>query len=51
MFSKLMDALFGCIHANYSLPRTLRPVRNSSGVPSEPRTYVVYLDCGKDVSF
>ena len=51
MFSKLMDVLFGCTHANYSLPRTLKPVRNSSGVPCEPRTYVVCLDCGKDVPY
>jgi hypothetical protein len=51
MFSKLMDVLFGCTHANYSLPRTLKPVRNSSGVSSEPRTYVVCLDCGADVPY
>ncbi len=40
-----------CIHANYSFPRTLKPVRNGRGVPSEPRTYVVCLDCGKDVPY
>ena len=51
MFSKLMDVLFGCTHANYSLPRTLKPVRNSRGAPCEPRTYVVCLDCGKDVPY
>jgi len=51
MFSKVMEALFGCIHANYSFPRTLKPVRNSQGVPSKPRTYVVCLDCGKDVPY
>ena len=51
MFSKVMDALFGCIHLNHSFPRTLKPVRNSQGVPSKPRTYVVCLDCGKDVPY
>ena len=51
MFSKVRDALFGCIHANYSFPRTLKPVCNSQGVPSKLRTYVVCLDCGKDVPY
>ena len=51
MLSKVMDALFGCIHANYSFPRTLKPVRNSQGVPGKLRTYVVCLDCGKDLSY
>jgi hypothetical protein len=51
MFSKLIDALFGCPHANYSFPRTLKPIRNSRGVSSKPRTYVVCLDCGKDVPY
>jgi hypothetical protein len=51
MLSKVMDALFGCIHANYRFPRTLKPVRNSEGVPSKPRTYVVCLDCGQDVPY
>ena len=51
MFSTIMDALFGCLHLNHSFPRTLKPVRNSLGVPSKPRTYVVCLDCGKDVPY
>ena len=51
MLSKVMDALFGCIHANYSFPRTFKPVRNNQGVPGKLRTYVVCLDCGKDLPY
>jgi len=51
MFSKVMDSLFGCLHAKYSFPRTLKPIRNSQGVSSKPRTYVVRLDCGKDLPY
>ena len=48
MLFKLMDAFFGCIHANTSLPRTLKPLPDG---PSEPRTCVVCLDCGKDLPY
>ena len=47
MVSKVMDALFGCIHANYSFPRTLKPVRSSQGIQGKLRTYVVCLDCAR----
>ena len=43
MLSKVVDALFGCLHTKYSFPITTKPNRNSKGIPSKPRTYVVCL--------
>ncbi|HLH06752.1 MAG TPA: hypothetical protein VKW78_05925 [Terriglobales bacterium] len=51
MLSKVVDALFGCLHTNYSFPITTKPVRNNKGVPAKPRTYVVCLQCGKDLPY
>jgi hypothetical protein len=51
MFSKLVDTLFGCLHTNYSFPRTTKPICNSGDAPSTPHTYVVCLDCGKHLAY
>jgi RNase P subunit RPR2 len=51
MFSKLMDAMFGCRHARYSFPITVRA--GSSRYPKARRTgtYVACLDCGKEFRY
>jgi hypothetical protein len=51
MLSKLVDVLFGCTHANYTFPRTSKFVHSSTGIACGPRTYVVCLDCGKDLPY
>lgn len=48
MLSRLMEALFGCWHARYSFPITVRP---GSRRGSRVGTYVVCLDCGKELSY
>ncbi len=48
MFSKLMDAMFGCRHARYSFPITVRAGSRRSPA-SRTGTYVVCLDCGKRI--
>jgi hypothetical protein len=50
MLSKIVEALFGCSHANYSFPRTTKPIRNKNGLATA-RTYVVCLDCGKALPY
>jgi hypothetical protein len=51
MISRLMDAMFGCWHARYSFPMTVRG--GSRRNPASPRvgTYVVCLDCGKELAY
>jgi RNase P subunit RPR2 len=50
MFSKLMDAMFGCRHARYSFPMTVRAGsrRNPTALTG---TYVACLDCGKEFRY
>lgn len=52
MISELVDVLFGCHHARYSFPVTLRS--SSSTRPQAGAltgTYVVCLDCGKEFPY
>jgi hypothetical protein len=51
MFAKLVDALFGCRHARYSFPITVRAgsLRNPNSQRSG--TYVACLDCGKEFRY
>jgi len=51
MFSKLMDAMFGCRHDRYSFPITVRA--GSGRYPKTRRTgtYVACLDCGKEFRY
>lgn len=51
MFTKLMDTVFGCRHARYSFPITVRA--GSTRYPTAQRsgTYVACLDCGKEFRY
>jgi hypothetical protein len=51
MFSKLMDAIFGCWHSHYSFPITIRPGAHRSRAAARTGTYVVCLDCGKEFAY
>jgi hypothetical protein len=51
MFSKLMDAVFGCWHSRYSFPMTVRSGSRRSQLASRVGTYVVCLDCGKELTY
>jgi RNase P subunit RPR2 len=51
MFSKLMDAMFGCHHARYSFPITVRAGSRSARMAQRTGTYVVCLDCGKEFRY
>jgi hypothetical protein len=50
MFSKLMDAMFGCRHARYSFPITVRAGSRRTPAP-RTGTYVVCLDCGREFGY
>lgn len=50
MFSSLVEALFGCLHRNYSFPLTTRGKRRT-GAAVATGTYVVCLDCGKEFAY
>jgi len=50
MLEKLMEAIFGCWHNNYSFPMTIRS-RQPSAVGWRSGTYVVCLDCGKELPY
>ena len=50
MFSKIMDTLFGCWHQHYSFPITVRGSHRSAAAATTG-TYVVCLDCGKDLAY
>ena len=49
MISKLLDAVFGCWHQRYSFPMTVRS--GSAGGAQRKATYVVCLDCGKQLPY
>jgi RNase P subunit RPR2 len=50
MFSRILDILFGCTHNHYSFPITVKKsVRSRAAFPTG--TYVVCLDCGKEMSY
>ncbi len=51
MFSKLMDALFGCRHARYSFPITVRAGSRRHPAAQRTGTYVACLDCGKEFRY
>ena len=50
MFSRILDALFGCMHRRYSFPITLKKALRSRAA-SLTGTYVVCLDCGKEMPY
>ena len=51
MLSKLLDAFFGCWHSHYSFPMTVRPGTRRNKAASLTGTYVVCLDCGKELAY
>jgi hypothetical protein len=51
MFARLWDVVFGCWHAHYSFPITLRTGSRSNPAASLTGTYVVCLDCGKEFPY
>jgi hypothetical protein len=50
MFSKLMDAMFGCRHIRYSFPITVR-AGSRRQTAQRAGTYVACLDCGKEFRY
>jgi hypothetical protein len=50
MIAKILDAVFGCWHSQYSFPITVRS-RTRSQAAALTGTYVVCLDCGKELPY
>jgi hypothetical protein len=51
MFSKLMDLVFGCRHARYSFPITVRAGTRRTPTALRTGTYVACLDCGREFRY
>ena len=49
MLTKMINAMFGCRHARYSFPITMKSARR--GTVSRTGTYVVCLDCGREFAY
>jgi hypothetical protein len=47
----MVDALFGCWHSHYSFPITVRAGSRRHGAAVRAGTYVVCLDCGKELAY
>ena len=51
MIGKLVDVLFGCKHARYSFPVTVRRAKRRPQAAALTGTYVVCLDCGREFGY
>jgi hypothetical protein len=51
MFVELIDTLFGCRHSHYSFPLTIRASLRSTATAARTGTYVVCLDCGRELNY
>jgi hypothetical protein len=51
MMGKLFDLFFGCWHRRLSFPMTLRVGVHRNMTGSLTGTYVVCLDCGKELPY
>ena len=51
MIAKLVDAMFGCRHSNYSFPITTKPALRRTAAAAMTGTYVVCLDCGAELPY
>jgi hypothetical protein len=51
MVGKLLNALFGCWHTHFSFPQTVRLGTRRNRAASVTGTYVVCLDCGKELPY
>jgi len=47
----MFDAMFGCWHSHYSFPITIRAGARRNGAAARVGTYVVCLDCGKELAY
>ena len=51
MMARIVDALFGCWHSHYSFPITMRAGSRRIKAATITGTYVVCLDCGKELPY
>jgi hypothetical protein len=51
MMERVLDAFFGCWHSHYSFPITVRPGMRRQGAAAVNGTYVVCLDCAKELPY
>jgi len=51
MVARLFDAFFGCWHNHYSFPITVRSGSQRNQAASLTGTYVVCLDCGREMPY
>ena len=51
MLARFLDAVFGCWHQHYSFPITVRTGARRSAAASVTGTYVVCLDCGRELAY
>lgn len=51
MIAKILDTFFGCWHSHYSFPITVRSGARRIRAASLTGTYVVCLDCGKELPY
>ncbi len=51
MLAELVDMLFGCQHAHRTFPITPTPGMRSPIAARQTGTYVVCLDCGKELPY
>jgi len=51
MIGKLFDAVFGCTHQRYGFPITIRSGQRRNQAASLTGTYVVCLDCGREMPY
>ncbi len=51
MIEKLVEIFFGCRHARYSFPVTVRRAKRRPQAAALTGTYVACLDCGKEFPY
>jgi hypothetical protein len=51
MIAKLIDAVFGCRHARFSFPVTIRGAAPRPQAAALTGTYVACLECGKEFPY
>jgi RNase P subunit RPR2 len=51
MISKMLEAMFGCRHARYSFPITIRAGSRRTPTAQRMGTYVACLDCGTEFRY
>lgn len=51
MIARFLDAVFGCHHAHYSFPITVRRGQRRNTAAVLTGTYIVCLDCGKEFPY